>query len=183
MSIVQCLKGHFYDSSINEECPYCQGKGGALGISEPIKVNAQKEEDLSGIKLTNGADGEGQKTVALIKNNIGIDPVVGWLVCVEGKNRGKDYRIRAQRNFIGRGDSMDICIRGDQTVSRDGHAVISYNSRKSTFTLAPGTSNGITYVNDEEVLMGTMLHAFDVIEVGETKLMFIPLCGEKFRWE
>lgn len=182
MSIVQCSKGHFYDDAKNENCPYCKGEGGAVGISEPVRVNTQRSVEPSREVSTPVSGGAEQKTVALMKNNIGIDPVVGWLVCVEGSDKGKDYRIRAQRNFIGRGDSMDICIRGDQTISRDGHAVISYNERKSSFTLAPGTSKGITYVNDEEVLMGVSLEAYDIIEVGSTKLLFIPLCGEHFKW-
>lgn len=182
MSIVQCVKGHFYDSTKNESCPYCNGEGGAIGISEPIKVNTQRSIEPSGIASGPLYKEDEQKTVALIKNNIGIDPVVGWLVCIEGVDKGKDYRIRAQRNFIGRGESMDICVRGDQTISRDGHAVISYNERKSSFTLAPGNSKGITYVNDEEVLMGVTLKAYDVIEIGNTKLLFVPLCGEHFKW-
>ena len=27
------------------------------------------------------------------------------------------------------------------------------------------------------------LHGYDLIDFGETKLLFIPLCGEKFTWK
>jgi hypothetical protein len=69
----------------------------------------------------------------------GIDPVVGWLVCIEGPDRGRDYRIHTERNFIGRAPTMDIAITGDPAISWDNQAVLSYNPRRHTFRLAPGT--------------------------------------------
>lgn len=124
-----------------------------------------------------------EKTVALMKKDTGLDPVVGWLVCIEGADKGRDYRIHAERNFIGRSEKMDICIRGDETISRDAHAIVSYDLRKNTFRLYQGDSKGIIYVNDEEVVTAVVLQPQDIIEMGKTKLLFIPLCGEKFKWE
>ncbi|MFR5903066.1 MAG: hypothetical protein ACLUIO_26940 [Neglectibacter timonensis] len=43
------------------------------------------------------------KTVGIIKKKIGIDPAVGFLVCVSGPHRGADYKLVAGRNFIGSG--------------------------------------------------------------------------------
>ena len=37
-----------------------------------------------------------------------FDPVVGWLVCIEGATKGNDYRIHSQNNYIGRSARMDI---------------------------------------------------------------------------
>jgi hypothetical protein len=81
-----------------------------------------------------------------------MDPVVGWLVCVAGPDKGRDYRIHAERNFIGRGADMDIAVAGDEQISRKNHAVISYNPKRHTFTIAPGDSHGLTYLNDDELL-------------------------------
>ena len=37
---------------------------------------------------------------------------------------------------------------------------------------------------DGEEVFGPMpLQAYDLIDFGETKLLFIPLCGEKFTWK
>ncbi|WP_424766536.1 hypothetical protein [Paenibacillus sp. sgz302251] len=30
----------------------------------------------------------------------GIDPVVGWLVCVEGPHKGNDFRLHSERNLL-----------------------------------------------------------------------------------
>ena len=118
-----------------------------------------------------------------MRESTGIDPVVGWLVSVEGPDKGRDYRIRTERNFIGRKDNNDIVIKGDDSISREKHAIISFNPRKRSFRLAPGDSRGLIYHNDEEVLTPLELHAYDVLEIGKTKLMFIPFCGEKFSWD
>jgi pSer/pThr/pTyr-binding forkhead associated (FHA) protein len=107
---------------------------------------------------------------------------VGWLVCVEGPDRGRDYRIHTERNYIGRAPTMDIAITGDPAISRDNHAVLSYNPKRHTFRLAPGESRGIVYLNDEEVDSTIELQPYDRIELGETKLLFVPFCGERFVW-
>jgi hypothetical protein len=37
--------------------------------------------------------------------------------------------------------------------------------------------------NDKAIFATEKLAAHDTIEVGQTKLLFIPLCGDKFKWE
>ncbi|WP_242471099.1 FHA domain-containing protein [Thiocystis violacea] len=112
----------------------------------------------------------------------GVDPVVGWLVCIAGPERGRDYRLHTERNFIGRDPTMDVAITGDPTISREPQAVISYNPKRHTYRLAPGDSRGLAYLNDEEVIAPVELAPYDQIELGETKLLFVPLCGEWFVW-
>jgi hypothetical protein len=111
-----------------------------------------------------------------------LDPVCGWLVCIVGAEKGHDYRIKAQRNFIGRDAGMDIAIQGDETISREKHAVISYDSKTNSFRLAPGDGRGMTYLNDQPVDMPTVLKAYDKIEIGQSQFLFIPFCGESFTW-
>ena len=38
-------------------------------------------------------------------------------------------------------------------------------------------------MNGEDVDVPTELKMYDVIELGQTKLVFIPFCGEKFHWD
>ena len=35
----------------------------------------------------------------------------------------------------------------------------------------------------DEVIQAADLKAYDRIELGETQLLFIPLCGENFAWD
>jgi len=122
-------------------------------------------------------------TIAMVRKKIGIDPVVGWLVCIEGPEKGRDYRLRSERNSIGRGADMAICISGDEAISRTNHAFISYNPRNVSFRIAPGDGRGMAYLNGEEVDVPMPLKAYDRIELGQTHLIFVPLCSEKFNWE
>lgn len=112
------------------------------------------------------------------------DPVVGWLVCIKGKEKGKDYRIRYGQNEIGRADERHIVVRGDDTISREPHAWINYDHRTNQFTLGRGGGVNNTYLNGENLLQPMRLKAWDRIELSdETMLLFLPLCGEQFRWE
>ena len=123
------------------------------------------------------------KTVGMMQSQMGFDPVVGWLACVEGPSRGKSYTIRSGVNSIGRSERMDIVITGDLKISGENHAKISYSDKHNRFNLLPGEGRNIVYLNDEEVFTPMPLHAYDLIDFGETKLLFVPLCGEKFTWE
>ena len=111
------------------------------------------------------------------------NPVCGWVVCVAGPRRGKDYRVMAGKNFVGRADDMDIQILGDNKISRRNHCVIVYDEKQSKTVLLPGDSNGIVYLNGEAVYAPAQLHEYDVIEMGESQFLFIPFCGEHFKWE
>jgi pSer/pThr/pTyr-binding forkhead associated (FHA) protein len=107
---------------------------------------------------------------------------VGWLVCVAGPDRGKDFRIKMEKNFIGRSPAMDICL-SDAAVSREKHAAVVFDPKKRTFWLLPGDSQGLVYVNDELVHSPSTLKQHDKIELGETKLLFVPYPLEEFPWE
>ena len=123
------------------------------------------------------------KTVGVMQAKMGFDPVVGWLVCVEGPSRGKSYTIRGGINSIGRSDRMDIVITGDIKISAENHAKVSYSDKNNRFNLIPGDGRNIVYLNDDEVFSAMPLKAYDIIDFGETKLMFVPLCGEHFTWK
>lgn len=174
-SLTRCVNGHYYDSKKHSSCPFC----GVQDLDIDIKKTMAKRP---GGSAANVSDPEG-KTVGVFKKKLGIDPVVGWLVAVEGPERGKDFRITAEKNFIGRSEKMDIPITGDPSVSRENHAIVSYNPKNNSFRILPGDGRGLVYLNDEEVLTPLVLNPYDLIEVGESKLLFVPFCNEQFQWK
>lgn len=123
-----------------------------------------------------------EKTVAVMKKKIGIDPAVGFLICIEGPHRGTDFRLISGRNFIGRAAAMDVSLPDDDTVSRESHALVTYDAKHNAFSLSSGQGRGITYCNDEQVEMVHPLKAYDIIEVGKSRLLFLPLCSQQFQW-
>jgi hypothetical protein len=111
-----------------------------------------------------------------------MDPVTGWLICIDGPSKGRDYRIMTEKNFVGRADGMDIQVLGDNHIARRNHAVLVYDPKKRKTILLPGDSQGLVYVNDEAVYAPVELAPYDSIELGKSKFLFIPLCGENFEW-
>lgn len=111
------------------------------------------------------------------------DPVVGWLVCVKGVHFGESFCIGTGKNSIGRNSDNRIVVWADKTVSRLKHALIVYEPKKKQFYLQPGDSSGLTYLNDEYITESKIMKAHDVVELGESKFVFIPLCGDNFSWE
>ncbi len=125
---------------------------------------------------------EKQHTVGMMQKKMGLEPVVGWLVCIDGVDKGRDYRLMARINSIGRSEEMDVCIKGDQSISNENHARLGYESKHNTFHLIPAESKNPIYLNDQVVYVPTQLSPYDVLEFGETRLVFIPLCSALFNW-
>jgi len=192
MAMRRCKQGHYYEADRYSTCPACGVDGLSVGPTKPkSREDKPKGLDDAGATPLPSTQAKGQtppdrveeiRTVGVVQKKIGIDPVVGWLVCIEGAEHGRDYRIRSERNLIGRSSTMDICIKGDDTISRTNHAVISYEPRRGTFRLSAGEGRGLVYRNEEAVEATSELNPYDIIEVGQTKLMFVPFCGEHFRW-
>jgi hypothetical protein len=110
------------------------------------------------------------------------DPVVGWLVCLDGPDRGRDFRLHGEKNFIGRAPHMDVCIPSDDSVSRERHGVVIFDPKKQVFWVLPGDASGLVYLNGEIVHSPTQIKRDDLLEIGQTKLVLIPFCGEQYSW-
>ena len=122
------------------------------------------------------------KTVAVFQKKMHLDPVVGWLVCIHGPEKGKDFRLWSKINTIGRGDNMDVVIK-DTTISKENHARLAYDPRHNNFRIIPGNSINNIYLNNEPIYTPCILQAYDVLELGDSKLVFVPFCGDKFQWD
>lgn len=171
MKAVRCNNGHYYDADKYTACPFCNGA----------------DDEGKTVSYAQSADEE--KTVAFSASAKGNEeakpeisaPVVGWVVCVKGAERGRDYRLQSGRNFVGRGLDMDVCIREDTAVSRDNHCSIVYDPRSGRFVLLPGEASE-TKINGEALYGLHDLKDGDVIECGETSLCFIGFCREGRVW-
>ena len=199
MKLIRCEKGHFYDSEEFVTCPHCAdvARAGTLENTVGIVNSDSENSSLSGLVKTeavgdltatiNNTKGQNpvdeQKTIGLsFDKEIGTEPVVGWLVCIKGKHVGEDFKLKSGRNFVGRAKTMDVVLDGDASISREKHAIILYEPRNNIFIAQPGDSKELFYLNEKVVLSSVELHANDVISLGETDLLFIPCCTDKFNW-
>lgn len=183
--IKTCKNGHHYDATKHTECPVCkqERERKEVGVTKGDDSRYMRTPRYANRSMATEAGDDEEVTRAAAVAKMGFSPVVGWLVSVEGSNKGKDYRMVNGRNFIGRDRTMDICIPGDNTISRSQHAIISYDDRTNKYYYSPGMARSIDHINEEPVFATKELKAGDLIEVGSTKLRFVPLCSAKFKWE
>ena len=157
------------------------------------KVQSYQPTVSAGLQDTqsndNGGMGAFPKTMPLTpptflseENATTFDPVVGWLVCIEGATKGTDYRIHSQNNYIGRSAKMDISIPEDSHISAENSAIIAYDNEDRTFYFGPCSGRNIVRVNGKPALSVEKIEAYDVLTIGTTKLLFVPLCGDRFDW-
>lgn len=193
MAITECERGHLYDTSQYASCPYCNGGGNVINFGGGGAAIGKTEAVSSyggGNEMGKTVAPEGyrrkaeeiNKTVGVFGKKMNLDPIVGWLVCVEGPEKGKDYHLWARINTVGRSEKMDVCIREDTTISRENHARIAYDPKHNNFQLIPAESINNIYLNDEPVYIPARLSAYDVIEFGDSKMIFVPFCCERFQW-
>ncbi len=211
MELIHCKNGHLYDPSISADCPECAAMAGKtvplaggvtfgpaddIGKTQPMRrdtepVNppvshwADASDFMSGAYM--GGAGNYSPTMP-VNYDRGIEtkaaqPVTGWLVCINGPEKGKDYRLHEEYNYIGRSSKMDVCIAGDPTVSRENHAIIAYDTQERMFYFAPVSGASIVRHNGKAVLGNVELKHGDRIQVGKGTFLFVPLCGENFQWE
>lgn len=194
-----CPNGHCYNAALHDSCPICAGAGAFPSTQPPGEVSGlsggeagfpstQPLGPAGGSSVTIPVEGGGGvspfERPTIIGGEMGgvTEPVVGWLVCVDGPMRGNDYRIHAGYNYIGR-ETGDIRIRGDQQISRQNHAMIAYDSSDRIFYVGPSAGRNLIKVNGKTVLNAVEIHDHDILSIGTTKLIFVPLCGESFAWE
>lgn len=165
MSLVRCPNGHLFSARrYGNTCPYCH-----------METNRRDEKELS------EAPEDFDISMELLEEE--IEPVCGWLVCVTGVKQGKSYGLRSGKNFVGRSDEMDVQILGDNLISRKNHTIIVYDEKKKSFVILPGDSAGIVYLNGEAVYTPADIKAYDAVEMGASKFLFVPFCGEFFGWD
>lgn len=208
MRQTRCEKGHFYDADRFASCPHCANMAGGMPQGNPTVTKTlddqvtvtlgkpvqseqmpqmaqavpapQVVEVAAEIRAVTPFDDE-PVTQGFFKKD--SDPVVGWLVCTKGVHKGEDFRLRAGRNFIGRGQNMDIKLTGENTVSRDKHAIVLYEPNQRIFLAQMGESHELVYLNGNLLMSNAQMKAYDRLQLGDAEMMLIPCCGETFDWQ
>lgn len=185
MQIVVCKQGHYYDSSKFKECPTCNRGAPQQTVSPPTggtenqSARMVQPQFTEWTKATQASDPN--RTQQEYKERSVNSYITGWLVCVEGAECGRDYRLRAGFNRVGRSHKMDVCIFEDDGISRDTHCSIVYDNRKNCFALVPGVGS-MTWKGDELIEKPVELLSGERFRIGDTVLEFIAFCRDNVKW-
>lgn len=162
MKLSKCENGHFYDSDKYPECPYCN--------TELLKDHTIVHE------------GETEQTPAAVDAAAPAGPVTGWLVVLDGAAKGRDLRLGIGRSFLGLdADGAPVTLSADAPLSAR-QAVIAYDEEKNAFTLLPGSSQELCYLEGTALLEPQELAGEETLRLGTATLKFVPFCGPDFSW-
>ncbi|SFV68616.1 Conserved domain protein [hydrothermal vent metagenome] len=189
MPMIRCnANTHYFDNAKHSQCPFCMSQIGsnknASNASTVQKTTLESHKNIPN-NNNNKTIAPWQRKEILSNENIkpSIAPIVAWLVIIEGENRGQDFRVIPAINTIGRDKSNTIFIDiADYEISREKHCIIEFDVKNNQFYLERGMST--TYLNNKRVGGdGSLLNVGDIIEIGSTKMKFIPFCTEDFSWD
>ena len=112
MGIIRCEKGlHFYDNVKYDKCPYCEQRKQQIqkntNIMQAEKLSELEEYICRQEKEKIEANDYG-RTIGYYSPVRENDYVTGWLVCVKGPEKGRDYRLHHGFNRLGRSMDMDF---------------------------------------------------------------------------
>jgi pSer/pThr/pTyr-binding forkhead associated (FHA) protein len=100
-------------------------------------------------------------------------PVAGWLVALNGKHKGEDFKIREGKTSIGGDGACDVNLSDDYISSK--HATIKFVEKdgERIFILSDLDSSNGTFLNDsEEPIAREELVDNDTVTFGQTRMKF-----------
>ncbi len=166
-------------------------KGGKADDAKPDKAEAKEEKGekvgLFSKKPTGGGNAgkpaparqaqedfdPGMKTQAIDISGM-VDEraqdVVGWIVCLNGALRGRDFRLVTGRNVLGTAADCDIVLTDPYLSSK--HMAIRHEN--GTFTLIDLDSTNGSFLNDRRITKEELIDN-DKLRIGRTEMKFKSL--------
>ena len=188
MKQYQCPRQHLYNApkGYDGPCPVCASLATAAADGSLHRTRGLWDAQAAALVTRElppeeAAAAASAAAAVLATAGPALPPVLGWLVCVQGPDRGRDWRLVAGPNAIGRGEGMAVRLAGDTGVSRQRHAVLQADA-SGRFTLAHGGGPAPLFCNGQAVTDGVALQPHDRIELGASTLLFVPLVGPQFMW-
>lgn len=182
-----CHNGHIMEASW-ESCPYCPKAGGGMPapppaagghaipptrMAVPIAAPAPAPMPMPMPTPTPAARpmADAKKTRMVFDDK--KMPVTGWLVALNGKYKGEDFRIREGKTTVGSAPNNDI-VMGEDYISSN-HATIKFIEKdgERIYILTDLDSSNGTFLNDsEEPIAREELVDNDTVTFGQTRMKF-----------
>lgn len=200
MDLKKCKSGHFYDGDKYTECPHCKNNVENRSISTIEKkkitenrdsgnltksifdMNIQENPPAERSVLKQKIEYTDTYAPQVMHQKVQNGPVVGWIVGITGNEYGHSYELFVGNNTIG--SSMDnvVSITEDSYLCSMSHGVICYEPETGLFFFDIQNSKGGVKINNSAVQENMYIGYMDVIEIGGSSYMLVPLCKDGFTW-
>src|SRR5262249_49779502 len=123
------------------------------------------------------------KTQFVREETFDAEPVAGFRVVVSGPGRGGFRPLYVGMNSVGRDAGQRVCLDfGDEAISREEHAFITYDEEQHCFFLQHGGKANLVRLEGQPVLSPGALTAKALIRSGRPTRRFFRFCGPDFSW-
>ena len=187
MVMKRCNNGHFYDSDKYGQCPYCgisiltHRKRCRLSAPNRREIQPYAPETVgletvaSPTAASKGGIRKQRQNGRIYAEKKRVLTVVGWL-CVHRRTfkGGRTTALNRKRTLSAERQTWIFQSRVMTAYREKNHAVISFNPKTAVSGCCRAKATGMVYLNDEEVYSASELFKGDVIELGQTKLKFVP---------
>lgn len=199
MDLKKCKSGHFYDGDKYSECPHCKNnvEKRTLSTIEKKKITENRDtgnltKSIFDMNTSEPKPAEKKQeasqpvqqphnSVTSFKKTYEYGPVVGWLVGISGNEYGHSYELFATSNTIGSGTGNVVTI-DDSRLCNLSHGVICYQVETGRFFMDSEHSDGKVKINNYLVQENVYVNYMDVLEIGTSTYIIIPLCRDGFSW-
>lgn len=200
MDLKKCKSGHFYDGDKYTECPHCKNnvENRSIATLEKKKITENRDSgnltrsifDMNTSKEVASKKKKAEETpeytdvhaVQVQRHKAEYGPVVGWLVGITGNEYGHSYELYAGSNTIGSSLDNVVSITEDSYLCSVSHGVICYQMETGLFFYDIQDSKGRVMINNCPVQENMYIGYMDVIEIGGSSYMLVPLCKDGFSW-
>lgn len=145
---------------------------------EEIAVSGQSEEEIEE-EINEEMDEELTTEEIEEEKDRNHNMVVGWLIGMDGVNKGQSYTVRMGRNFIGRSKNSDMCILDNPKITYEKHAIMTYDVRTDKLFIQPGETRELMYLNEELMLNAALVKHEDIIEMADEKFLYVEFRSDK----
>ena len=176
-----CPNGHIMEASW-DRCPYCPNPDAGrpsippTRMAQPAAAAAPAPPPMPMPTPVPSAGGgrpsaDAKKTRMIFEDK--KMPVADWLVALNGKHKGEDFKVREGKTSIGSESSNEVVLL-DEYISSN-HATIKFVEKdgERIFILTDLDSSNGTFLNDaEEPIAREELVDNDTVTFGQTRMKF-----------
>ncbi len=194
MNLARCNKGHYYDGDKYIGCPHCVVKDNMASdtVRKVDSIDTEQTEPKRTIQgkalkdaVLDALEKKRESEVAQLRmskdETVHLFPV-GMLVAVGGVCKGSIYVLKEGSNYIGVCNEVLVASYDTEKLTAI-NAIITYHEERQMFVLKPLGEEPVVRVGRMVLRESIMLRAYDKVVVQDDVLLFVPICGEHFKWE